>query len=337
MNIWVDITNAPHVIFFKKFIEQWKNQGHNVIVTARELSGSIELLKINDISFIEIGNHYGARKIQKLKGLAIRCLQLRRFLANKSIDVAVSQSSFYSPLVAKMLGVRCIYTNDNEFAKGNVIANIFATKILYPECMQPVIAKSFFYKKFCYYPGTKEGIYLSNLELPKQTPSDKYRIGIRPEPWTAQYHQRDDAPLVGMLKHLNETSSLTILPRDKKQAEFFKSLNLSQLKVLNTPLSLIEIYQNFDLFIGAGGSMSRELAFLGLPCLSMYQGELLRVDNYLIDRGVMLHNKAPTASYISELLIKFSTPTENLARELKNQGEIARQMLNKLVIFEAVD
>lgn len=332
MNIWVDIANAPHVIFFKEFIIQWKSQGHNVIVTARDLSGSIELLKTNNIEFVEIGHHYGASKFQKVRGLFIRCLQLRKYLADKSINVAVSQSSFYSPLVSKTLGIPCVYTNDNEFAKGNLLANIFASDVIYPKSLEPLIGSSWYKSKFSYYPGTKEGIYLSQFVLPEKKMNKQVCICIRPEPWTAQYHKRSDKVLIELLDKLNKNSLITILPRDNKQSEFFKSLQLKNVKILEKPLSLNDIYQKFDCFIGAGGSMSRELAFMGLPCLSMYQGELLSVDKSLISIGAMTHSKSPTIEIVNELLSLSENAKISLLEKLKNQGAEAREIINFSVL-----
>ena len=330
MKIWVDISNAPHVSFFKDFIHEWQAQGHSVIVTARNLSGSLELLKLHNIDYKEIGAHYGASKIQKLKGLLIRCIQLRKYLADKNVDVAVSQSSFYSPIVARLLGIRSVYTNDNEYAKGNLLANIFASKVIYPESMKELSSKSFFSRKFDYYPGTKEGIYLSYLNFArKEKPSEILNVCIRPEPWTAQYHQRDDKSLVSLLNSFDDKINVTILPRDKSQQKFFESLNKQNIHVLSEPLSLEEIYAQFDFFIGAGGSMSRELAYLGLPCLSIYQGDLLSVDRYLIAEGVMHHEKAPTIQTVEEIFSLALTDTTDV--KLSEQGKQARKVIMNAV------
>ena len=336
MNIWVDISNAPHVVFFKDFISEWKKLGHNVVVTARDLSGSLDLLNANGIEYTEIGCHYGASKFQKLKGLIIRCMQLRSFLSDKSIDVAMSQSSFYSPIVAKMLNTRCVYTNDNEFAKGNVIAHLFANQVIYPESMKSVVSSSKFSSKFSYYPGTKEGIYLCHFRLPKKSVEGVPRIGVRPEPWTAQYHKRDDKVLVDLIKKLNELAKVYILPRDKKQSELFSSLNLSNVMVIHKPLSLTAIYNDFDFFLGAGGSMSRELAFLGLPCLSMYQGELLSVDKQLISIGAMVHNRKPSVKLLQDMLHKSNVgENEKKYSILIEQGKQARKIIEKAVLSTA--
>ena len=54
-------------------------------------------------------------------------------LRNKRVDVAVSQSSFHSPVVARLMGIRSIYLNDNEHAVGNVPAFACADQIMVPE------------------------------------------------------------------------------------------------------------------------------------------------------------------------------------------------------------
>lgn len=48
------------------------------------------------------------------------------------------------------------------------------------------------------------------------------------------------------------------------------------------------------LFIGAGGSMTREMAVMEIPVISIYQAELLAVDRYLVDKGVMKINPGIT-------------------------------------------
>ena len=117
------------------------------------------------------------------------------FLRNKGIDVAISHSSFYSPVVSKLLGIRCIYLNDNEHAEGNKISFLFADKIMVPEFLDIEKVKKQWAKeeKIIRYPGVKEGIYLWSYEPTVFNNSDnrksKKRIFIRPEPWTAQYYK----------------------------------------------------------------------------------------------------------------------------------------------------
>ena len=61
---------------------------------------------------------------------------------------------------------------------------------------------------------------------------------------------------------------------------------------------------NCDLFIGAGGTMTREAAVLGIPTISVYQDTLLDVDNYLIQKGHMIHKRDLDVAFVVDFLEK---------------------------------
>src|SRR5688500_5209978 len=45
MRIWIDVTNSPHVLFFRPLLELLRADGHDVRVTAREYAQTLELLR----------------------------------------------------------------------------------------------------------------------------------------------------------------------------------------------------------------------------------------------------------------------------------------------------
>jgi hypothetical protein len=133
MKIWFDLSNSPHINLFAQMIRELEADGHEVVITCRPLANTIDLLDLHGFRYEVVGEHYGANFYRKLFGYPIRVMQLRRYLAPKRIDVAISQSSFHSPVVARLLGVRSIYMNDNEHALGNVPSFLSANKIMVPE------------------------------------------------------------------------------------------------------------------------------------------------------------------------------------------------------------
>jgi len=144
--IWIDITNTPEANFFEDFISEWEKE-YEVIVTARPLSNTLDLLDKNNIKYDVVGSHYGKNKLAKLFGFIKRCNELTDFLKSRNVDIAFSHSSFYSPYAAKKLKVPCIYANDNEFAKGNYVAFLFAKYVLFPEALKGWVKGRFFEKK----------------------------------------------------------------------------------------------------------------------------------------------------------------------------------------------
>lgn len=155
MKVWFDLSNSPHINLFYDLIRDLEDCGHEVIVTCRPLANTVDLLNQKGMKFTIVGRHYGKKFHKKLLGYPIRVLQLRNFLKSRSLDLAVSQSSFHSPLVAALLGVPSIYTNDNEHALGNLPSFIFANKIFIPENLE--LGKTSWYNalkaKISHYPG----------------------------------------------------------------------------------------------------------------------------------------------------------------------------------------
>ena len=117
----------------------------------------------------------------------------------------------------------------------------------------------------------------------------KPKIYVRPEPWAAQYYTGSTNFMDELLLGLQDKSHLILLPRGEDQALHYRKPQFSAITIPEKPLSLPEIHADCALFIGAGGTMTRELAVLGVPTISIYQAELLDVDSYLLEHGCMAH------------------------------------------------
>lgn len=339
MNIWIDLTNSPHIHFFRKMISEMQTD-HNVLLTCRPLGNTIELLDLYQLRYSVIGKHYGRSNVKKASGFPLRIIQLYRFLRSKSIDVAISHSSFYSPLVAKMIGARCFYMNDNEHATGNRISFVFADWILVPEFLDERKVQQQWGKshKVIKYPGLKEGIYLWNYEgrmINRNTNVAKRHsktIYIRPEPLTAQYYKGRKNFMDDLLLELQALDSIriTMLPRTQDQEKYYQQEKFKHIYIPKKSIPLTEIVESCDLFIGAGGTMTRETAVLGIPTISIYQDKLLDVDRYLIDNGCMLHRQQISAKFALNYLAQIENKAPNSI--LLQKGKSAYHFIKNLVL-----
>lgn len=317
---------------------------HEVVITCRPLANTIDLLDLQDFPYAVVGSHYGRRLSAKLAGYPIRVTQLWRFLRHQAIDVAVSQSSFYSPAVARLLGVRSLYLNDNEHALGNIPAFICANTIMVPEFFdERNLARQWAApRKVIRYPGVKEGIYLWNLAdaieakrsraLPaKRRPA----IYVRPEPWVAQYYRGPCAFLDDLLIGLRDEADVTLLPRGQAQALHYQGSRFEGIRVIATALAIADIVPDCDLFIGAGGTMTREMAVMGVPTISVYQDELLDVDRYLLRANAFIHRPSLTTQEAMALLSSTSRHRPN--GELLEKGRQAYELIKRVVLLGARD
>lgn len=336
MRIWIDFTNSPHVNFFAGMVSELQ-QDHDFVLTCRPLANTIELLKLNSFSYFVIGKHYGQYTAKKAFGFLIRVWQLYSFLKDKAIDVAISHSSFYSPLVARLLGIRSIYLNDNEYAAGNRVSFIFADQIFVPEFLgvDKVMNQWGKASKIIAYPGVKEGIYL--WHYPRKIFGncnttglrDRKVIFVRPEPWSAQYYKGKRNFIDSLLVELKDRCKVVLLPRSKEQQFYYSQKKFSGITIPEESYTLAEIMERCDLFIGAGGTMTREAAVLGIPTISIYQDNLLDVDKYLIRNGFMVHKLDPDATFVMDFLenAQKRAPDKQLVQKGKEGYELIKRAL----------
>jgi len=340
MKIWFDLSNSPHVNMFFELIRTLEAKGHEVIITSRPLANTIALLEQKGLKHVQVGEHYGKNFLKKIFGYPIRVWQLRNFLKDKKPDLAVSQSSFHSPVVAKLLGIPAIYTNDNEHAMGNKPAFICASKILIPEnlAVERVARGGVAAGRVIQYPGVKEGMYLWSKgeaiqEKRKFLNTEKVKIYIRPEPQTAQYYKGKQNFLDDTILALQEKYSIIVLPRDANQFAHYQQNKFNKTLVPEKPMSFDAIASDCTVFIGAGGSMTLEMAILGIPTISVYQDELLEVDQYLLSKGLMLHEPNITAEKVTTYVNSLKNAPPSL--ELMNKGKQAFQLfIQEILKFE---
>ena len=338
MKIWFDLSNAPHINLFKDLLKDLEAEGHEIIVTCRPLSNTVSLLKLHKIKYSIIGKHYGKNIFKKMFGYPIRVEQLMKFIKPFKVDIAISQSSFHSPVAARLLGIPSIYMNDNEHAMGNIPSFICASRIMIPEFLsiKKVKKQGASTKKIISYPGVKEGIYLwqkylLNGKEDKSQISAK-KIYIRPEPRTAQYYKGGENFLDEVIADLKNSYSITMLTRDKEQLDHYQSAKFTGIHVPEKPLSFDEIASDCLLFIGAGGTMTREMAVIGIPTISVYQDDLLDVDQYLIKEGLMQHLPKPKTEVVLEYLKQNNTklPNTNLLLKGKQTYFLIKSLIEEI-------
>jgi predicted glycosyltransferase len=330
MKIWFDLSNSPHINLFAAMIRDLANE-HDIIITCRPLANTIELLDLYEFKYTVVGKHYGGKLASKMFGYPVRVFQLYKFLKKEKPDIAISQSSFHSPLTAWLLGIPSIYMNDNEHAMGNIPSFIFASKILIPEFLdkKKIYRQMARDSKIIQYPGVKEGIYLWNAPVNFKAKEERI-IYVRPEPWVAQYYKGAVNFLDDLLLFLRDRAKVVLLPRGKEQALHYEDKKFKGIEVLRKPQSLQQIASQCRLFIGAGGTMTREMAVMGIPTISVYQDELLEVDEYLIKKGMMIHKPDLTGEFAYEYLQQCENQGPNL--DLLRRGEDSYNMIRNMLI-----
>ncbi|TCS83371.1 DUF354 domain-containing protein [Tepidibacillus fermentans] len=326
-NIWIDLTNSPHVLFFKGIIKALIDQGHNVTVTARDYAQTLPLLDEYQIDYIHLGNHMGKNKFKKVLGLFKRTLQLYRFSKGKSFDLALSMGSNDLAFVAFLRGIPHVTSFDYEYVFAHNINFRLATKILKPSVIPFERIKKYGAKKekIIDFNGLKEDFYIHEYNyqegyLVKKLGLDPSKVVItyRPPATQAHYQQNNYDISIKLLKYLssNENCYIIVVPRTKDQIEFFNSLKLPNVIIPNEVLDGYNLINCSDIVISAGGTMNREAAALQIPVFTIYKGGIMgAVDQYLINSGKMIELKSEEDFG----KIKFVKRKKDFKKDKKNQ------------------
>ena len=68
MKIWFDLTNSPHVQFFRQMIGELQDEGHQVVITSRNAANTTELLDMYGMEYTIVGKSYGKKLRNKILG-----------------------------------------------------------------------------------------------------------------------------------------------------------------------------------------------------------------------------------------------------------------------------
>jgi predicted glycosyltransferase len=296
VRVWVDITGPAHVLVFRPLIALLRERGHEVEVTAREYSQTIQLLQRHGIDAEIIGGHGGRSRARKLGVMLERMPRLRRWAKGRGFDAALAHGSHYLTLVARTLGIPSSTTFDYEYATlqhqfGCRAANyVVVPEAIPPERLEPYGVRP---PKLRRYPGLKEEYYLADFEpdptVVEQLGLDREQVvvTVRTPPAVALYHRQTNPLFPGVLKRLGEADGVqaVVLPRTAEQAGEVRGLDYPSITVPGEAVDAQSLVFYSDLVVGAGGTVNREAAALGVPVFTTFSGRLGGVDEWLLSEG----------------------------------------------------
>jgi uncharacterized protein len=296
VRIWIDLSNSPHPLLFAPIARRLEELGHEVGVTARDNAQTVELTLERWPDATIIGGESPKSRALKAKAMIERVGALRRWAKGFRADVALSHNSYGQIVAARTLGLRVVTAMDYEGQPANHLAFRLAHTILMPEALRgsSVRRQGATDARVRFYPGFKEEIYLGDFE---PDPGVLASIGVernghalvvvRTPPSRAAYHQFGN-PLFGeVIEMLGRDANvcLIVLPRHPEQRAAIEALRLPSVFVPDRAIDSRSLMYDADLVIGAGGTMTREAALMGVPTYSVFAGEQPAVDHELERRG----------------------------------------------------
>ncbi len=301
MKIWFDIANSPHVHFFAPIFKHLSKQ-HELIISARDFSETLPMLKAIGIDPIVIGDHKGKSRIRKVMGMLTRIFDINKQLP--AFDVSISIGGQVSTIVSWMRHKKAVVFTDNDLSY-KYHSYKLGSYFIFPQSFNTDKVKKVVGDKgeIIQYHGFKEQVYMAdyvpNPEFIKVVPLTDYLL-IRPENLKASYVPKDTVSLVPELFKRFKDEKILFIPRYKEERAY--AAGYSNIFMPDKPLNGLDACYYSKAVLTGAGTFAREAAMLGVPAVSFFPREsLLTVDRVLVDEGKMLHSRSISdiAAYVA--------------------------------------
>jgi predicted glycosyltransferase len=305
VRVWVDLTNTAHVLVLRPLVEILERDGHEVEITARPLSHTLELLDDWGHEYTALGAYGGVSRVGKARAAAGRVLEMLRFGRRRGFDAAIAHGSTDLPVASRALRMPNATMFDYEWAalQHNVNCRL-ANRVLVPDAIPAERLRRYGAKppKLVRYPGLKEEYYMADFE---PDPAVLEQLGIdrelplavvRTAPSYALYLGGSETPLLPqVLEHVvrNEGAQAVVLARTPEQRQAVREQGLERVIVPDRAVDGRSLVAYADVLVSAGGTMNREAAVLGTPVWSIFEGRLGAVDEMLAREGRLKFLKDP--------------------------------------------
>jgi predicted glycosyltransferase len=296
LRLWVDIENPPQAQYLVPLATAFERTGADVLITARDLGITFDLLREQGVSFQPVGEAFGGKKRQKAVGLARRARSLLREVRQAVEPDALLGVSRSSVVVARRLGIPSFVVCDYEHADLRLY-RLAGSFLLHPEVIgrETFVEKGFRPERLISFSGLKEDITFSGIDLDAVPPYDlgvsdgRVRALFRPPAEESHYYvSRSGAVALALLRHLAADERVVVVfsPRYAWQrGHLAKPDWINQPIFLEGAVPFVSLLKSIDLLISSGGTMLREAAWFGVPAYSIFQSRLGSVDRYLSSIG----------------------------------------------------
>jgi len=302
--IWIDIATPKYALFFSKMIPLLKEK---VLITARYSKGYTEVKEILDksnLNYYIIGNYGGSSKKDKFLARIKRCEEFINLFEKYGFPkLFISGSVADSTQVAYGLGIKIINFNDTPIALHPNYKDIhydltpvsrltipFSDIVYYPFILPKELFRCA--KKAIKYNFIDVCLWMKDIKKDDKKdfrgkfniPTNKPTILIREEEYKAHYVKERKNFIYEFIKKIkNENINIVIIPR--YESEYLKK-EFPFAYIIEEKLKPEEFYPFIDFFIGAGGTMTLEAVYYGIPTISMRSIWLIH-DKYLVDNNLM--------------------------------------------------
>lgn len=327
MRVWHDACTGKHVRYGVAIARRLREMGHEVVLTTRKHPDTIPLANLLNEKFIVAGKYNPKSLLSRLREGARRQLLFCKIFGENIPDVAISHGSVDQIRVAFGLKIPIITTIDTPYAEAvNRLTLPLADYIIASKAIPERVLRGFNINgKIIQFDGVDEVAWIRGFK-----PLIKYDFGrplivVREVEEKAAYAEKK-FPSVAIAKKLTRIGKVVFLSRYQRRI----------LKGLIVPKDFVDsasLVAQADLFVGAGGTITREAALQGTPAIvtDVFQGQY--VNDYLAEKGFPIFRTELSSVYaLAKEVLGSKKDVSDLLAKLENPVDVIVDVVEKLEV-----
>jgi len=325
MKIWYDACTGKHVRYGVAIAKRLRSLGHEIILTTRKHPDTLPLAEFLNERFITVGRYNPKSLLTRLKEGTRRQLSLCKVFEKNPPDVAISHGSVDQCRVAFGLGIPMVSTVDTPYAEAvhrltlPLTDYIIASKAIPRKILQTYNVKG----EIIGFDGVDEVAWIKNFEPKIQYEFGKPLIVVRQFEEKAVYTKKK-IDLPALAKKLTRLGRVVFLSRYSHKA----------IKDLIVPKKFVDsasLVAQADLFVGAGGTITREAALQGTPAIIAEIFPSQHVNDFLVEKGFPIFKaKSSDVLRLAEKFLGEKRNVKHLLAELENSLDLIADVVRKI-------
>lgn len=282
MKVWYDACTGKHIRYGTAIARRLRKAGHEVVFTTRKHPDTIGLANILGENPIVVGKYDPSTLSTRLEESAKRTLQFSKLFTHNLPDLAISHQSVELCRTAFGLNIPMILTADTPHATAvNKLTIPLVNLLVVSEAIPKRFFKNYGAQNIVQFRGVDEVAWIGNFKPSKDFEFKKPLIVVRQIETKASYALGNDDVTLKLAQKLSRFGNVVFLSRYSK----VKEEGITVMDRLQDSASLVA---HADLFIGAGGTISREAALQGVPSIAISEMSHTYVNTYLAKKGFPL-------------------------------------------------
>lgn len=325
MKIWYDALTGKHVRYGVAIARHLRNKGHQVTLTTRRHPDTVPMMEYLKEEFTVVGRYNPTSLLTRLQEGTKRQLFFCKLFGDNCPNVAISHGSADLCRVAFGLGIPIITTVDTPYADAvNRLTIPLSNYVVTSKGIPHRIVR--FYDvdaKIVNFNGVDEAAWIKGFTPPVQYDFGRPLIVVRDVERKAVYSQSRTG-LVTLAKALTKLGKVVFLSRYARK----ESKNLIIPEKFVDSASLVA---NADLFVGVGGTITREAALQGTPAITIKIFPDQHVNNYLARKGFpIFRTEQANVCKLAEKLVGRRYDIKDILDGLENPIDVISDIVSRI-------